>query len=148
MGLLQISSFTSLQSFVTKLSIPMLFSLELNFCTDTLMHVIGILPIIALETGHVEYHIIDGAHPEMKAMKFSQENIDWCCGEEISFEKISRGFAFVPGRKRVLEMLNDKAENNMVPGTALCLTKSPQTRYRGGANKLSEHMKGYLHTIM
>ncbi len=135
MVLPQISGFTSLQSFVTKLSIPMLVSLELNCRTYTLRHVIGILPIVSPETNQVKYHIIDGAHPEMKAMKFSQENVDWCCGEEISFKKIACGFAFVPGKKRVLEMLTDKAGYNVVPGTLLCLTKPPKTSKRGGKNK-------------
>jgi hypothetical protein len=67
----------------------------------------------------------------MKSMKFSQETIDWCCGEEISFKKITCGFAFVPGKKRVLEMLNDKAGYNVVPGTSLCLIKKPKTSNRG-----------------
>jgi hypothetical protein len=75
MVLPQITCFTSLQSFVTKLSVPMLVSVELKCRTYMLRHVIGILPIISRETGQVKYHIIDGAHPEMKAMKFSQENI-------------------------------------------------------------------------
>jgi hypothetical protein len=126
MALPQISGFTSLQSFVTKLSIPMSVSLELNCRTYTLRHVIGILPIVSPETGQVEYHIIDGAHPKMKAMKFSQENIDWCCGEEIFLKKITCGFAFVPGKKRVLEMLADKAGYNVVPGTSLRLIKKPK----------------------
>ena len=93
-----------LQTFVTDSGIPMLVSLELNFRTFTYYHVIGISPFISSETSQVQYHIIDGAHPQMKAMKFSQENIDWCCGEEISFTKIEFGFAFVPGKKRVLEI--------------------------------------------
>ena len=135
MVLPQISGFNSLQSFVTKLSIPMLVSLELNCRTYTLRHVIGISPIVSPETGQVEYHIIVGAHPELKAMKFSQENIDWCCQEEISFKKIALGFAFIPGKKRVLEMLTDKAGYNVVPGTSLCLTKTPETSKRGGKNK-------------
>ena len=130
-----ISTYSVLQKFVTESGIPMLVSLELNFRTFTYYHVIGISPFISSETSQVEYHIIDGAHPQMKAMKFSQENIDWCCGEEISFTKIEFGFAFVPGKKRVLEMLTDKAGYNVVPGTSLCLTTTPKTSKRGGKNK-------------
>ncbi len=96
-----------LQTFVNELGIPMLVSLELNFRTFTCNHVICISPFISSETSPLEYHIIDGAHPQMKAKKFSQENIDWCCGEEISFKKVACGFAFVPEKKRVLEMLAD-----------------------------------------
>lgn len=130
-----ISTYSVLQTFVTESGIPMLVSLELNFRTFTYYHVIGISPFISSETSQVEYHIIDGAHPQMKAMKLSQENIDWCCGEEISFKKVACGFAFVPGKKRVLEMLTDKAGFNVVPGTSLCLTTTPKTSKRGGKNK-------------
>ena len=129
------STYSVLQTFATESGIPMLVSLELNFRTFTYYHVIGISPFISSETSQVEYHIIDGAHPQMKAIKFSQENIDWCCGEEISFTKIEFGFAFVPGKKRVLEMLTDKAGYNVVPGTSLCLTTTPKTSKRGGKNK-------------
>jgi hypothetical protein len=84
--------------------------------------VIGISPYKSSERSQIEYHIIDGAHPEMKAMYFNKENIDWCCGEALSFDKITYGFAFVPGRKRVLEMFNDDSGFHLIPGTAVCLT--------------------------
>ena len=132
MVLPQITCFTSLQSFVTKLSVPMLVSLEVKCRTYMLRHVIGISPIISRETGQVEYHIINGAHPEMKAMKFSQENIDWCCGKNVSFQNIASGFAFMPGKRRVFEMLTDKAGYNVEPGTSMCLIKNPKTSNRGG----------------
>ena len=63
----------------------------------TCNHVIGISPFISSKKSQVEYRIIGGAHPELKAMNFSQENMDWCCGKELSFDKITCGFAFVPG---------------------------------------------------
>ena len=96
-----ISSYSVMQTFVTELGIPMLVSLELNFGSFTCNHVIGISPIISSETSQLEYHIIDDAHPELKAMNFSKENMDWCCGKELSFDKITYGFAFVPGWNRV-----------------------------------------------
>jgi hypothetical protein len=49
-----------------------------------------------------------GAHPEMKAIYFLQENIDWCCGNSLSFTKITHDFVFAPGRNRVLETSQDK----------------------------------------
>ncbi len=91
-----ISTYSVLQTFVTESGIPMLVSLELNFRTFTFNHVIDISPFISSETSQVEYHIIDGAHPQMKGMKFSQENIDWCCGEEISFKKDCIWLCFCP----------------------------------------------------
>ena len=109
----------------------MLVSLELDFCSVTYRHVIGISPYMSAETSLVEYHIIDGSHPEMKAIFFNQENIDWCCGNGISFTKITHGFVFVPGMKKVCEMLQDKSGYNLVPGTAVCLTTSKRKRNRG-----------------
>lgn len=131
MVLPSISCYTELQSFVTELQLPMLVSLELDFSSVTYRHVIGISPYKSSETSQVEYHIIDGAHPEMRAIYFNQENIDWCCGQGISFNKIRHGFVFVPGMKRVHEMLQDKTGFNYVPGTAVCLTTSKRKRNRG-----------------
>ena len=123
-----ISSYSCLQTFVTELGIPMLVSLKLNFGSFTCNHVIGISPFIPSETSQLEYHIIDGAHPGEKAMIFNKENIDWCCGEALSFDKIAYGFAFVPGRKRVLEMFNDDSGYHSIPGTAVCLTSNSDIR--------------------
>jgi hypothetical protein len=78
MVLPSIPSYTELQSFVTEMQLPMLVSLELDFCSITFGHVIGILPFMSSETSQVEYHIIVGFHPKMKAIFFNQENIDWC----------------------------------------------------------------------
>jgi len=86
------------------------------------------------ETSQVEYHIIDVAHPEMKAIYFHQENIDWCCGNGLSFTKITHGFVFVPGRNKVLEMLQDISGYNLVLGTAVCLTTCKRKRKRGKNN--------------
>ena len=136
-----------LQTFVTELGIPMLVSLELNFGSFTCNHVIGISPIISSETSQLEYHIIDGAHPELKAMNFSKENMDWCCGKELSFDKITYGFAFVPGWNRVCEMFNDDSGYHLVPGTAVCLTSSMKKRKENEKNKTTPPMKGCLHSM-
>ena len=100
--------YTKLQSFVTELQLSMLVSLELYFHPISYRHVIGILSYMSSETSQVEYHIIYGAHPEMKAIYFLQENIDWCCGNSLSFTKITHDFVFAPGRNRVLETSQDK----------------------------------------
>jgi hypothetical protein len=97
--------------------------------------VIGISPFLSSETSQVEYHIIDGAHTEVKAMNFSQENMDWCCGKELSFDKITYGFTIVPRKNRVFEMFNDKSGYDLVPGTAVCLTNRMKKRKRRGNNK-------------
>ena len=124
MVLPSITTFTELESFVIKMGIPMLINLELKFPFITYGHVIGISPYKSSERSQIEYHIIDGAHPEMKAMYFNEENIDWCCGNDLKLEKINLGFGFVPGRKRVLEMFNDKSRYHVVKGTAVCLTRT------------------------
>ena len=119
----------------------MLVSLELIFGSFTCKHVIGISLIISSETSQLEYHIIDCAHPEVKAMIFNKENIDWCCGEALSFDKIGQGFAFVPGWNRVCEMFNDDSGYHLVPGTAVCLPNSMKKRKKGG-NKKSDATYG------
>jgi hypothetical protein len=127
----KMSTFTELESFVTRMDLPMLINLELKFPSITLGHVIGISPYKSSDTSQIEYHIIDGAHPEMKAMHFNKENIDWCCGNDLKLGKINQGFVFVPGRKRVLEMLQDKSGYHIVPGTAVCLTKNAKNIGKG-----------------
>ena len=109
----------------------MLVSLELDFRSNTYRHVIGISPYMSSETSQVKYHIIDGAHPKMKALYFNQENIDWCCGNGLSFTKITHGFVFVPGRNRVLKMLQNKSGFNVVHENVVCLTNSMMKRKRG-----------------
>ena len=113
----------------------MLVSLELNFGSNTCNTVIGISPIISSETSQVEDHIIEGAHPELKAMNFSKENMDWCCGNELSFDKITYGFSFVPGWNRECEMFNDDSGYHLVPRTAVCLPNSMKKRKKGGNKK-------------
>ena len=103
MVLPSISSYTELQSIVTELQLLMMVSLELDFCSITFAHVIGISPYMSAETSQVEYHIFDGSHLEMKAIYFNQENIDWCCGNRISFTKITHGLFFLQGQKECME---------------------------------------------
>ncbi len=67
----------------------------------------------------------------MKAIYFNQENIDGCCGNGLTFIKITHCFVFVPEMKRVHEMLQDMSGYNFVPGTAVCLTTIKRKRNRG-----------------
>jgi hypothetical protein len=124
MVLSSILNYTEFQSFITELQLPMLVSLELDFFSVTYRHVIGISPYMCSETNQVEYHIIYGARLEMKAIYLNQENIDWCCENGISFTKITHGFVFVPGMRRVREILQDKSGYKAVWGTTVCLTAS------------------------
>jgi hypothetical protein len=140
MVLPSILCYTELHSFVTKLQLPMMVSLELDFRSITFAHVLGISPYMSAETSQVEYHIIDGSHPEMKAIYFNQANIDWRCGNGISFTKITHGFVFAPGTKRVREILQDKSGYQFVPGTAVCLTTSKSKRDRGENKAMKTHV--------
>ncbi len=72
----------------------------------------------------------------MKAITFNKENINWCCGEELSFDQITSGFAFVPGRNRELEMFKDDSGYHLVPGTAVCLTSSMKKAEKGNYEKM------------
>ena len=130
-----ILSYSCLQTFINELGIPMLISLDLIYCSVLYEDVIGISPFISLKTSQVEYHIIAGAHPEVKAINFSQENMEWCCGKEIIIDEITNGFAFDPGKNRVFEIFNAKSGYLLVPGTAVCLTNSMKRRKREGMNK-------------
>jgi hypothetical protein len=91
------------------LQLPILVSLELDFSSITYRHVVGISPYMSSEKSQVKYHIIDEAHPTMKAIYLNEENIVWCYGNVLSFTKITYGFDFDPGRKRFLDMLQDKS---------------------------------------
>ena len=75
MVLPSISSYTGLQSFVTELQLPLLVSLELDFHSITYRHVTGMSSYMSSETSQFKYHVIDGAHPECKAMYFNQEKL-------------------------------------------------------------------------
>ncbi len=75
--------------------------------------------------------VTDITYERMLMLKVSnKESID-CCGNRISFTKITHGFVFVPGMKRVCEMLQDKSGYNFIPGTAVCLTTSKRKRNSG-----------------
>ena len=64
MVLPSILSYTELKSLVTELQLPMLVSLELDFCSITFRHVIDISPYMSPETSQVEYHIMMGLIPK------------------------------------------------------------------------------------
>ncbi len=57
--------------------------------------------------------------------------MDWCCGKEFSFDKITNGFAFVPGKKRVIEIFTAKSGYHLVPDTVACLTNSMKKAREG-----------------
>jgi hypothetical protein len=107
----------------------MLVSLELDVHSIPCMHAIGISSYMSSETIQVEYHIIDGTHPDMRLIHFNQENIDWCCGNRLSFTKITHGFV-------VLETPKEKSPYNSVPGTAVRLTTGTKKRKRGKNNSV------------
>ena len=113
-----------MQTFVTKLGLPVTVSLELDFCSITYRHMVGISLYMSSETRQVEYHIIDGTYHAIKAIYFNQENIDWCCGNELSFNKISYVVVFVLRRTQVFEMFHDESGYNLVAGIAVCLRNS------------------------
>ncbi len=70
-----------------------------------------------------------------------QREFDLCCGKELSFDKITFGFWFVPGRNRVCEMFNDDSGYHLVPGTAVCLTRSLKKRKKRKRIKVMPPMK-------
>ena len=116
MVLPSISSYTELQSFVTELQLPMLVSLELDFCSIKFAHVIGISPYMSAETSQVEYHIIDGSHPEMKAIYFNQEKLIGVVGTRSLLPRSHMVLFLLQGSKECMKCSKTNQDTNLYQG--------------------------------
>ena len=65
------------------------------------------------------------------------------CGNELCFNKITDGFAFLHGRQQAFEMFCDKSGYNLVPGTAVCLTNTNimKKRKKKGKNNAMKNVR-------
>lgn len=84
-------TYQELTAFVQNLNLPMLINVRLQ--GYQVEHVVGIAPYKSSATHNVEYHLIDGAHPQRQPMEYSHQNLNWCFD---GLEKIISGFCFVP----------------------------------------------------
>ena len=85
----------------------MLVSLELKLGVSSYEHVIGICPNKPADGGVTQFFIIDGSHPQLKAIEFSLDNLNWCCGGTNSFSVVSEGFVLCPLQKRTKEIVDN-----------------------------------------
>ena len=120
-----ILSYIELESFVTELGLTMLVFLELTYPSVTYMHVIGISPCMSAETGKVEFHIIYGSNPESTSKYFNKQNIDWCFGHELSFQKISCGFFSFQEEKECLKCSKTNQDTIMFQGLQFVVQLPP-----------------------
>ena len=75
--------FENLSYYAHLMKLPMVVSMKMSFNDDATKygHVIGLCPYFSSGYFQLNISIIEGAHPELKAMQFTKENIRWCCGE-------------------------------------------------------------------
>ena len=83
----------------------MLVSLELHFGHNSYEYVIGICPNKPEDGGETQFLIIDGAHPKLKAIEFSLDNLNWCCGGTNGFTVVSEGFLLCPSPSLTKEIV-------------------------------------------
>lgn len=79
-------TFVELGMFV-RMKLPMIVSISLRFCNQTVEHVIGI----------VNSQIVDGAYKNLCTIPFTRSNMDWCAGSE--FTVASESYAIYPNKK-------------------------------------------------
>ena len=122
--------FVALSTLMRNACLPMLVSLELKFGATSYEHVIGICPNKPADGGVTQFFIIDGAHPQLKAIEFSLDNLNWCCGGTNSFSVVSEGFLLCPLQKRTKEIVDNWSskyktkEDIKRAGFCVCLGKN------------------------
>ena len=131
--------FVALSTLMRNACLPMFVSLELKFGVTSYEHVIGICPNKPADGGVTQFFIIDGAHPQRKAIEFSLDNLHWCCGGTNGFSVVSEGFLLCPSpklTKDVVTLWSSKyktKEDIKRAGFCVCLGKNKV--------KIPEHMR-------
>ena len=100
-------NFAQLDDLLKKTCLPMLVSLELKFGNQIYKHVIGICPNKPVDGQKIGFRIIDGAHPHLKSIHFSLENLNWCCGRDSSFSVASDGILLFPNILQTKKIMHD-----------------------------------------
>ena len=107
--------FEKLSYYTHLMKLPILVSVQMSFNENATKyrHVIGICPYMSSsDCSELKISIVDGAHPELKAMQFTRDNIRWCCGDDT--QSTFEGFAFFPGKrlsKRLLHQVGQGLRN-------------------------------------
>ena len=144
-------NYTMLLDVSKKLCLPLIVPLSLNCKGTQCTHTIGIYPIRPIGGGPFQFRIVDGAHPDLKSIALSIENLDWCCGESL-FTKTAGGFALLPTfkqSKKFLESLNkicQTPEELCSLGISICLDKETTVNvpdYVQGNNVVEKTLEEY-----
>jgi hypothetical protein len=118
--------FEKLAYYTHLMKLPILVSVQMSFNENATKygHVIGICPYMSSsDCSELKISIVDGAHPELKAMQFTRDNIRWCCGDDT--QSTFEGFAFFPGKrlsKRLLRQVGQGVRNGSK--ISVCLGKN------------------------
>ena len=135
--------FVALSTSMRNVCLPMLVSLELNVGAFY-EHVIGICPSKPRDGGETQFFIIDGAHPQLQAIEFSLDNLNWCCGGSNCFSVVNEGFFLCPRPKRTKSIVSrwsskyKTKEDIEMAGVCVCLGVDKV--------KIPEHMRA-LNTV-
>ena len=80
------------------MKLPMFISMKMAFNEDAIKYndIIGLCPYSSNCCSELRTSIVDGANLQLQAMKFTKDNVRWCCGDEIQTK--FGGFAFFSGR--------------------------------------------------
>jgi len=118
--------FEKLSYYIHLMKLPVFVSVQMSFNDNATIyrHVIGICPYVSSsESSELKFSVVDGAHSELKAMQFTRENIQWCCGDES--QSTFEGFAFFPAKglsKRLLPQVGEAVSNGLK--ICVCLSKN------------------------
>jgi hypothetical protein len=117
--------FENLSYYAHLMKLLVVVSMKMSFNDDATKygHIIGLCPYCSSGCFQLKISIIEGAHPQLQAIQFTKENIQWCCGDE-SQTKFG-GFAFFPGKalsKRFLPSVGQGVNNGLM--IVVCLGKN------------------------
>lgn len=118
--------FVALSMLMRNACLPMLVSLKLKFKRISYEHVIGICSKKSSDGGETQFFIIDGEHPQLKAIKLSLDNLNWCCGGTNGFSVVSEGFLLCPPPKLTKDIVTTwswkyKTKEDIKKSWILCL---------------------------
>ena len=123
-------NFDSLAYYAHLIKLPMFISMKMAFNENAIKygHIIGLCPYFSPGNSEIRMSIVEGAHPQLQQMKFTKENIRWCCGNETQTKFY--GFAFFPG-KHLSKVLLHKIGQDVQSGLkiSVCLARNLNIPY-------------------
>jgi hypothetical protein len=111
-------SFEQLESMVRLFRLPIIANFRIQVLGRSYEHVIGIAPR-KMESGSIEFDLIDGGHPMKRAIPFNYHSFVWSCGADATLE---HALAFVPSPRLVHHMFFRGYKHK--PGHVVSLTSN------------------------